>query len=456
MPLQGGSLKGRIAVLLFVITAAVVAWTVRGRSNVAEAGLAHPTVSALPTPVEQAAITGQAIAFYEARVRGDRRAAADRANLSSLYLQRSRETGDFEDVIRAEETARQSLAVRAKFNSKAFRMLAASLLAQHRFTEALEVARELVRIWPEDPAHRALLGEIQMELGDYEAARITFGSLESARDNLAVAPRLARWAEINGRPAEARRIFEETRRQALPRTDLTPEQMAWYHFRVGDIALRHGELDRAEEAFRAGLGVSPDDYRILSGMARLEAARRKWEESIAYGERAINAVLDPATLALMSEVSDALGDSAKAAEYAKVMEVSILNQMGALHRDWGLFLLDHGRRVPEVSSQAAEEIRTRRDIYGYDLLAWALHKQGRDVEAKRAMSMALRLGTQDPMLFYHAGMIERALGNDEAAQRYLRKALKVNKRFHPTHPAVAEAVLDSIAGKGPLGWLRRL
>lgn len=448
-------MKGRIAVLLFVI-AAVIAWTVRGRTDVVEAAVTQHKVSALPTPAEQAAITGQAISFYEARVRDDRRAAADRANLAGLYLQRSRETGDFEDVIRAEETARQSLAVRAKFNSKAFRMLAASLLAQHRFTEALEVARELVRIWPEDAAHRALLGEIQMELGDYEAARITFGSLESARNNLAVSPRLARWAEITGHPAEARRIFEETRRQALPRTDLTPEQMAWYHFRVGEIALRHGDLDRAEEAFHAGLEIFPNDYRILSGMARLEAARTNWKESIAYGERAINAVLDPATLALMSEVSVARGDSDKAAEYAKVMEVSILQQMGALHRDWGLFLLDHGRRIPEVASQAAEEIRTRQDIYGYDLLAWALHKQGRNVEAKQAMTSALRMGTQDPSLFFHAGMIERALGNDEAAQRYLRKALKVNKRFHPTHPASAEAVLDSIAGKGPRGWLRRL
>ena len=63
------------------------------------------------------------------------------------------------------------------------------------------------------------------------------------------------------------------------------------------------------------------------------------------------------------------------------------------------------------------ELRTRHDIYGYDLLAWALHAQGRDVEAKAAMARALAQGTKDAQLFHHAGVIERALGNAGAADQ---------------------------------------
>lgn len=454
-------MKFQKSTLIPVALAAVagIGWGATQHFRSAEASLADALlreVSSSGPAVSQAEVTNGAIQFYERRIEDDPRAAADRANLAGLYLQRSRETGDYEDVLRAEDLARQSLTIRGKSNSKAFRTLAASLLAQHRFTEALEVAQELFRIWPEDPAHRAILGELQMELGDYDAARVTFASLESARDNLAVAPRLARWAEISGRPDEARRIFEAARDRATYRNDFTPEQIAWYHFRLGDLALRHGELDRAEEAFRTGLRTNPGDYRIVSGMARLEAARRNWKKAIDYGEQSIATVLDPATLGLLSDAYAALGDPVKATEYGKAMEVSILNQKGAFHREWSLFLLDHGQKVPEVAAQAAEEIRTRRDVYGYDLLAWALHKQGRHAEAKRAMAAALRMGTQDPSLFYHAGMIERALGNEKEAERLLEQALKLNPRFHPTHPATAEAVLDSIAGGGPLGFLRRL
>ena len=47
------------------------------------------------------------------------------------------------------------------------------------------------------------------------------------------------------------------------------------------------------------------------------------------------------------------------------------------------------------------------------------------------MVEALRLGTRDARLFYHAGMIERALGNVGAAARYLRLALDTNPHFNP-------------------------
>jgi tetratricopeptide (TPR) repeat protein len=449
--------KPALVLVALATVAAAIGWGVTQHFRSVEAAPADTLLTEAPSSgpaVDQAEVTNRAIAFYETRIEGNPRAAADRANLAGLYLQRSRETGNYEDVLRAEQMARESLSSRVSSNSKAVRMLGASLLAQHRFTEALEVAQELVRIWPEDPAHRALLGELQMEVGDYDAARVTFGSLVGARDNLAVAPRLARWAEISGRPDEARHIFEAARDLAAYRSDLTAEQMAWYHFRLGDLALRHGELERAEEAFEAGLRTNPGDYRIISAMARLEAARGNWEKSIEYAEQAIATVLDPAMLALMSEVYAARGDAEKSAEYAKVMQVSLLSQSGAFHRAESQFLLDRAQRTAEISAQAAEEIRTRRDVYGYDLLAWALHKQGRHAEAKEAMAEALRMGTQDATLFYHAGMIERALGQRDAAKRYLKQALKVNPSFHPTHAPAARATLDSIRSEEP--WRARL
>jgi tetratricopeptide (TPR) repeat protein len=92
-----------------------------------------------------------------------------------------------------------------------------------------------------------------------------------------------------------------------------------------------------------------------------------------------------------------------------------------------------------------EELESRRDIYGYDLLAWALHRSGRDREAEAPMTRALSLGTRDAMLLFHAGMIERALGNGEAARRHLEAALETNPNWDPFHPAEARAVLDSLS-----------
>ena len=59
-------------------------------------------------------------------------------------------------------------------------------------------------------------------------------------------------------------------------------------------------------------------------------------------------------------------------------------------------------------------------------LAWALHASGRNAEAREAMRHALALGTQDAMLFYHAAVIDRALGKRDVAASELGHARTLN------------------------------
>ena len=222
------------------------------------------------------------------------------------------------------------------------------------------------------------------------------------------------------------------------------EQVAWFHLRLGDLALRYGHLSEAERELRAGLELAPGDYRLLGAMARLEAARHEWTRAIEHGEAAIAHALDPATLGIVGDAYAALGDSARAADCFRAMEVAVLHQPGPFHRAWSLFLLDHDREVPTVLAKAREALVSRRDIYGYDLVAWALHRSGRDAEAQAPMDSALALGTRDAMLFFHAGMIARGRGRDAEARRRLQAALETNPFWHPFQPATARAVLDSL------------
>ncbi len=365
--------------------------------------------------------------------------------LSALYLQRGRESGEYTDYEHAEHFARRSLAERTNRNAKTYVVLASSLMAQHRFAEARDAIQLAIDNDPWVPSYRATLGEIQLELGDYAGAKTTFDSLAPQRRELSVAPRLARWAEVTGYTDFARKTLIDTRDQSLTRLDIPREQAAWFDLRVGDIELRNGRIDRAESAFRAGLAIEPGDYRLLAAMARLELVRGKAARAIEYGERAIAILPDPATLGVLSDAYAATGDSAKSADYAKTLEVVVAGQPGAYHRAWSLFLLDHDRRTAEVLEKTQEELTTRKDVYGYDLLAWALHKQGRDLEAAAAMTSALSQHTKDAMLFYHAGMIERALGRKSEARWYLSHALATNPYFHPTQPAIARATLDSLS-----------
>ena len=81
------------------------------------------------------------------------------------------------------------------------------------------------------------------------------------------------------------------------------------------------------------------------------------------------------------------------------------------------------------------------------MLAWALYKNGRAREAQAAMAEALRLGTPDARLFFHAGMIHRALGDHDRAREALSRALRLNPRFHLLHAQVATSVLAELQAR---------
>jgi hypothetical protein len=114
--------------------------------------------------------------------------------------------------------------------------------------------------------------------------------------------------------------------------------------------------------------------------------------------------LDPTVLCTLAQAAAALGDTAAARGYANAMSVSALRQTGAIHRAWGQYLLDHGTAAEraEVLRRAQSELRERRDVYGYDLVAWALFRAGRTTEARVAMRAALAQHTEDTMLATHA------------------------------------------------------
>ena len=96
------------------------------------------------------------------------------------------------------------------------------------------------------------------------------------------------------------------------------------------------------------------------------------------------------------------------------------------------FWCDHDRNLPEALDLARKELDVRHDVHSYDVLAWALCKNGRFKEAEAAMNQALKLGTADARFFYHAGMIQLGLGRSEKARAYLKRSLALNPGFSPS------------------------
>ena len=117
---------------------------------------------------------------------------------------------------RAERLARSSLGRRTSHNGQTFALLASALLARHDFTDALDVARRAHALDPDAPAHLALMGEIELEIGDYAAADSHFHAIHFDGEQFTIGARIARWRELTGRSDAARRLLRAAARRASP------------------------------------------------------------------------------------------------------------------------------------------------------------------------------------------------------------------------------------------------
>lgn len=369
---------------------------------------AAPLVTFSTTAYSEADVRDRDIAFYAERVEQDRSSATDRLTLAGLLFTRSRTTGSVSDLARAEVLARESVALREQRNGQAFEVLASVLMARHAFQEAHDVAARADSLDPGTPSHLALLGEIELERGDYDAAAVHFKGAHYDGQQFTIGARLARWYELTGHVDIARQLLSRASVNVDRRDDLPREQVAWFHYRLGELELRVGNFRAADSAFHIALLRNPDDVRALGGLARVALARKDFAHAVEYGERGTGILLDPTTLGTVSRAYAALGDSAQSSRYAQAMSVSAIKQPGVIHRAWGLFLLDYGTASEraEVLRRARRELRDRKDVYGHDLLAWALYRTGHVAEARVEMAMALAQHTEDAMLTTHA----RAIG----------------------------------------------
>jgi tetratricopeptide (TPR) repeat protein len=399
-----------------------------------------------PPPADADAAT-TAIRFLEARVRQDPDDFVAYNKLCGYYLQRQRETGDVQFLALATRAAEASLkAIPAEQNPGGLAALARAEFTAHNFTAARDHARRLTELEPRKSYPYELLGDALLELGDYDGAETAYAQLEKATgaESLAANLRRARMYLLRGRTDEARGRYQIALALALAQSPPSRETVAWCRWQLGEAAFSVGAYDEAERQFHDALTTFPDYYHALAALGRIRAARNDLAGAIAQYEQVTKRLPDPVYVATLGDLYRLAGREREAqAQYALVEQIARLSVAGGqlYNRQLALFYADHDLKPAEAYALAAREYEQRRDIYGADALAWTALKAGKLAEAQTAMKDALRLGTRDARLFYHAGLIARAAGNGAAAADYLKRALALNPQFDPLQAVVAQRAL---------------
>jgi tetratricopeptide (TPR) repeat protein len=112
-----------------------------------------------------------------------------------------------------------------------------------------------------------------------------------------------------------------------------------------------------------------------------------------------------------------------------------------------LFEADHpdiNESLADTLTRARAAYDKRHTVYAADTLAWTLYQSGDAVAAQPYSDEALRLNTQDALLWFHAGMIAQALGDQAGAAAKLQQALAINPHFSLLWAPAAQAALTQL------------
>ena len=105
------------------------------------------------------------------------------------------------------------------------------------------------------------------------------------------------------------------------------------------------------------------------------------------------------------------------------------------------FELEHGGATQATLAAARASLAARPDYAGHDLVAWALHRLGRDDAAAADADAARATGIVDARVLFHAGAIALAKGDVAGGRALLRQALALGPALDPAARAEASALL---------------
>jgi len=384
-----------------------------------------------------------AIRFLEDRVAHDPDDVVALNKLSAYYLQSYRETYDNAYLELAHRSAKASLKVLGtEQNLGALIALAQARFALHDFASAVTYGRQLIEYQPDKSSGYQVLGDALLELGEYQQAIATYARMaELDPGSVATESRLARLAFLRGETSAAKQRYKRALEAEMNARVPSTESIAWCHWQLGETAFQGGQYREAEQHYHNALKAFPNYVRALGSLGRVRAALNDRAGAIELYEHAVGLVPEPLYLIALGDLYQLAGKSKEAEEhYAVAEQVGKLNQANDIlyGRQLTLFYADHDRKAAEAFESAAREYAVRHDVYGADVLAWTAFKASKLSEAENAIKQALSLGTRDARFFYHAALIERATGNQKAAENHLMMALSLNPEFDPLQSSIAK------------------
>ncbi len=441
-------LKTLLALLAGTLTTGGCATRHAGQAA-ASAAPAPPTAEAvlasIPAPGSVSA-TDKAIAKWMGKARAN--PADDKAwvSLGDALMQKPRETADYHYYGYAELAYTRALAQNSR-SADALTGMAWVTSDRHQFDQSMDWANKAIALEPRNNMAYGLIGDANMELGQYNEAFTAYQKMLDIRPDTSSYSRGAHLLYLTGNPRKATWLMAKAIKTGAPYAENT----TWCSTQLALMLFNEGALLPADQILQDALKGTPNNYRALAAMGMVQAAKKNYPAAIASYKKSLAVAPEITSLAALGDLYAVTGDKAEAErQYALLEDLHKRNTDISVHDHMQMaqFYADHDRNLVQAM-QFAEEHKLTKNVTEADTLAWCYYKNGLQDQAKAAITTALAWHTPDARIYFHAGMIYAKAGDRVSAGKYLADALSLNPNFSPIFARTAADTLQTLGSRPP-------
>jgi Flp pilus assembly protein TadD len=207
------------------------------------------------------------------------------------------------------------------------------------------------------------------------------------------------------------------------------EDRAWILSQIGHLQLMSGKITEADNTLKQALTIFPGYHYALGNLAKVRIEQKRYEDAVDLLEQRYRAAAHAENLYDLGEALELASRAEEAKKaFAEFETKSLVESVRAdnSNRELIFYYTDHAKQPKKALEIAEKEFARRHDVFTLDAYAWALHVNGRDVEAREQIEAALAVGIRDAKMFRHAGEIALSAGDRTAAKRYLQESAELN------------------------------
>lgn len=390
--------RAAVAVVAAVLVAVVLAKAEQ---------LASPRAAAdAPAAAQAASPPGaQRVADAERALAAQPRSAERHTTLAMALARRARDTANSDDYERADKALDEALRL-APGDFEALKARAWVRLGQHRFVDALALARTLNARMPDDVLVYGLLTDAYVELGQYEEAEAACQWMLDLRPgNVPAFTRAAHLREVFGDIEGAAELMGAAYTRLSP-TEV--EDRSWVLTHLAHLARLAGKPDDAERLLQEALALVPQYHYALAELARLRTAQGRHRDAAALLRARYNAAPHPENLFDLARALERAGETDQARPLFEQFEQQALAESASwdnANRELITYYIEHAGKPADALRIGKLESDRRQDVDTLSAWAWALHANGRTREARDVMTRTLAVGTKDPDIRTRASAI---------------------------------------------------